>query len=178
MQIEQLKKHGLIAAAVSAAVLLAACDQDGADRAAAPGQPPSQAAGPASGQVPADPATGSADTTAGERAGAVPGAAPGMPPPATTAQGDQSPSLGDRARSATESAQSAAGDAAITAKVKSALVAEDDVRSLAINVDTSDGRVILEGEVPSAEQSMRIEKLAQAVDGVLSVENKLKVVGS
>ena len=62
--------------------------------------------------------------------------------------------------------------------MKSALVAEDDVRSLEINVDTEDGRVVLEGEVPSAEQSMRIEKLAQNVVGLTSVENKLKVTGS
>ena len=160
MHIERMKKHGLIAAAVSAAVLLTACDGGDADRAAAPGQSPSQAAGAAP---------------------AAPGAAPGSPgttPPPATAQSDKGPSMGDRAESAAESGKSAAGDAAITAKVKSALVAEDEVRSLEINVDTNEGRVVLEGEVPSAEQSMRIEQLAQAVDGVLSVENKLKVVGS
>lgn len=160
MQIEHMKKHGLIAAAVSAAVVLAACDAGDADRAAAPGQPPSQAAGSA----PAAP-------------GAAPGSRSTTPPPAT-AQSDKGPSVGDRAQSAADSGKSAAGDAAITAKVKSALVAEDEVRSLQINVDTNEGRVVLEGEVPSAEQSMRIEQLAQAVDGVLSVENKLKVVGS
>lgn len=154
MQIERLKKHGMIAAAVSAAVLLAACDQGGADRAAAADQAPSQAA-----------------TT-------PPAAAPGTAPAPSAAQADKGPSLGDRAQAATEEVKSVVGDAAITAKVKSALVAEDDVRSLAIHVDTNDGRVILEGNVPSAEQSMRIEKLALAVDGVLSVENKLKVVGS
>ena len=154
MQIEQLKRHTLIAAAVSAAMALAACNQEGADRAAGPG-----------------------DTTAGERAGPV-GAVPGTTPPPPTTQADPGPSVGDRAQSAVDSAQGAAGDAAITAKVKSALVAEDDVRSLAIDVDTNDGRVVLEGEVPTAEQSMRIEQLAQAVEGVLSVENRLKVVGS
>ena len=172
MQIERLKKHGMIAAAVSAAVVLAACDQGGADRAAAPGQPPSQAAGQDSGRMAAGQAGRSADTTAGERTGAMPGATP------PTARSDQAPSMGDRAQSATGGAGEAAGDAAITAKVKSALVAEDDVRSLQINVDTEDGRVVLEGEVPTAEQSMRIEKVAQNVDGVTSVENKLKVRGS
>ncbi len=173
MQIERLKKHGMIAAAVSAAVALAACDQGGSDQAQAP-HPPSQAANQGGGSMASGPAARSGDTTAGERAGAMPGA---TPPTAQSDRGDGA-SMGDRAQAAADDAQSAAGDAAITAKVKSALVAEDDVRSLAINVDTDDGRVVLEGEVPSAEQSMRIEKLAQNVEGVTAVENKLKVKGS
>lgn len=172
MQIDKLKKHTMIAAAVSAAVALAACDAGDADRAAAPGQPPSQATGPGDTMTPS-PATPSGDTTAGERAGAAPGTAP-----QASAQNDDGPSLGERAESAVDDIRSAGGDAAITAKVKSALVAEDDVRSLAIDVDTSDGRVVLEGEVPSAEQSIRIENLAQAVEGVLFVENRLRVVDS
>ncbi|MFA7505108.1 MAG: BON domain-containing protein [Burkholderiaceae bacterium] len=176
MQIDKLKKHTMIAAAVSAAVALAACDAGDADRAAAPGQPPSQATGPGDTMTPS-PATPSGDTTAGERAGATSGAAPGTAPQAS-AQNDDDPSLGERAESAVDDIRSAGGDAAITAKVKSALVAEDDVRSLAIDVDTSDGRVVLEGEVPSAEQSIRIENLAQAVEGVLFVENRLRVVDS
>jgi hypothetical protein len=177
MRIDIKRKTGMILTAVSATVLLAACSPSGdEDRASGMTTPPPTAQGgadsatnPMAANQAATPSA--ADTTAGERAAATGGS---MGDRASNAMGDAR----DSASSAGDQAQSAAGDAAITAKVKSALVAEDDVRSLSINVDTEEGRVTLEGEVPSAEQSMRIEKLAQNVEGVKAVENKLKVQGS
>ncbi|MEO7336897.1 MAG: BON domain-containing protein, partial [Caldimonas sp.] len=68
-----------------------------------------------------------------------------------------------------------AGDGALTLKVKSALIADPDIKSLHVDVDTKDGAVTLNGSVPSAANSERAASLAKGVDGVKSVDNKLTV---
>jgi hyperosmotically inducible protein len=81
-------------------------------------------------------------------------------------------------KSATEAmsrAGEAVGDAAITAKVKTALLADPDVKALRIDVDTKDGVVTLNG---TADQQMAADKavtIAKKIDGVKSVENKLTI---
>ena len=70
-----------------------------------------------------------------------------------------------------------AKDAAITTKVKTALIAEPGLKSLQINVDTANGVVTLSGAVDSAQSLDRAQQLAQGVDGVKSVENRLTVKG-
>ncbi len=70
-----------------------------------------------------------------------------------------------------------AADATITAKVNAALAADDQLKALAIDVDTSNGRVELTGTAPSAEARARATTLAQAVEGVVQVENRLTVEG-
>lgn len=67
----------------------------------------------------------------------------------------------------------AVGDAAITAKVKTALLADDSVKGLRIDVDTRDGIVSLTGTVDNPGNIERAATLAKAVDGVKSVDNKL-----
>jgi hyperosmotically inducible protein len=74
-----------------------------------------------------------------------------------------------------ETAGQVAGDAAITAKVKAALHAEKDVKSRDIDVETFQGKVVLTGKVPDRAQSELAMKVAQAVDGVRSVENRIAV---
>jgi hyperosmotically inducible protein len=74
-----------------------------------------------------------------------------------------------------ETAGQVAGDAAITAKVKAALHAEKDVKSRDIDVETFQGKVVLTGKVPDRAQSELAMKVAQAVDGVKSVENRIAV---
>lgn len=68
-------------------------------------------------------------------------------------------------------------DAAITAQVKTRLLADEVTRSININVDTEAGVVTLRGTAPSAEAKARAEEVAKAVDGVQVVANAL-IVGS
>jgi hyperosmotically inducible protein len=74
-----------------------------------------------------------------------------------------------------EAAGQAAGDAAITARVKAALHAEKDVKSRDINVETFQGKVVLTGKVSDQAQSQLAMQIAQSVDGVESVDNRLTV---
>ena len=66
-------------------------------------------------------------------------------------------------------------DAAITAKVKMALVGEPGLKALKIDVDTANGVVTLTGAVDSSQSLDRATQVAQAVDGVKSVDNRLNV---
>ena len=69
-------------------------------------------------------------------------------------------------------------DAAITTKVKTALMAEPGLRSLEIDVDTRDNVVTLNGTVDSQEKKQRAMQIAQGVDGVKSVSDNLVVKSS
>ena len=66
-------------------------------------------------------------------------------------------------------------DATITAKVKTALVGEPDLKALKINVDTANGVVTLSGAVDSPMKVDRATQVAQAIEGVKSVDNRLTV---
>jgi len=65
------------------------------------------------------------------------------------------------------------GDAAITTKVKAAILAEPGLSSLQISVDTTQGEVILSGAVNSQQDIDRAKEVASAVDGVTKVDNRL-----
>jgi hyperosmotically inducible protein len=71
--------------------------------------------------------------------------------------------------------ETSAIDATITAKVNAALVADDKLKALKIDVDTSAGAVTLKGTAPDADSMGRASVLAKAVDGVKSVNNLLVV---
>lgn len=64
-------------------------------------------------------------------------------------------------------------DAGITASVKTDLAKDPDLSALAINVDTKDGVVTLNGPAPSAAAKERAETIAKGVKGVKSVTNNL-----
>lgn len=66
-------------------------------------------------------------------------------------------------------------DAAITTKIKAAIVGEPSLEVLQIDVDTVNGMVTLTGTVDSAQSSDRAKELAGAVEGVKSVDNRLTV---
>lgn len=66
-------------------------------------------------------------------------------------------------------------DAAITAKVKTALIGEPGLKALKINVDTANGVVTLTGAVDTPQNLERATQVAQAVQGVKSVDNRLNV---
>jgi hyperosmotically inducible periplasmic protein len=70
-------------------------------------------------------------------------------------------------------------DASITAAVKTKLAAEQGATTLTgINVDTSRGTVSLSGTVESEAMKQRAATLAQQVEGVTGVDNKLQVQAS
>lgn len=64
-------------------------------------------------------------------------------------------------------------DSAITTKVKAALLAEKDVKSLDIEVKTFNGVVQLSGFVISEWQIAKAGQIASSVSGVKSVRNDL-----
>jgi len=66
-------------------------------------------------------------------------------------------------------------DAVITTTVKADLVKDPSLSALKINVDTDSGRVVLQGSAPSTSARDQATRLAQAVKGVVSVDNQLKV---
>jgi hyperosmotically inducible periplasmic protein len=66
-------------------------------------------------------------------------------------------------------------DAAITASVKSKLVAEKASNLTRVDVDTNSGTVYLNGTVDTPEQKTKAEQLAWQAKGVKSVVNNLQV---
>ncbi len=64
-------------------------------------------------------------------------------------------------------------DTAITARVKTALVTDDIVPALAVQVETFRGNVQLSGFVDTAEQKSRAEQVARGVGGVQEVVNNI-----
>ncbi len=74
---------------------------------------------------------------------------------------------------AANSAEKAIDDAALTAKVKSTLLADAQVKGTQIDVDSNQGTVTLSGSVSTATEKARAEQLAQGVDGVRAVRNNL-----
>ena len=65
-------------------------------------------------------------------------------------------------------------DAALTASVNAALVADKPSNFTRIDVDTTSGVVSLTGTVETPEQRARAEQLAGRVDGVKRVVNNLQ----
>jgi len=88
--------------------------------------------------------------------------------PSMTAPSTTSPTAVDKAVNATD-------DAAITAKVKTAILAEPGLKSLQINVDTKDGTVTLSGTVDNADLRERAKQLASSTSGVKGVVDQLTV---
>ena len=100
-------------------------------------------------------------------------------PPGTSSTTSSSTSVSatpaaSNAMAATASAMNKAGDsvgdAALTGKVKTALIADPDVKALKIDVDTKDGVVFLKGQAGPTEKALAIE-LAEDVRGVKKVDS-------
>lgn len=70
------------------------------------------------------------------------------------------------------------GDSSVTAKVKAALVDDEAIKSTDISVKTHSGVVTLSGFVTSQDQAEKAVALAQKVEGVKSVSDKLHVKDS
>ena len=70
-----------------------------------------------------------------------------------------------------------ASDAAITAKVKTAMAADELVKARHIDVDTVRGVVSLNGTVDSTAEKSRAMEIARNVSGVVDVRDNLKTSG-
>jgi osmotically-inducible protein OsmY len=66
-------------------------------------------------------------------------------------------------------------DPAITAALKTSLLADPSVGGLKIDVDTKDSVVTLSGNVATADEKARAEEIAKGTRGVTSVVNQLKI---
>lgn len=66
-------------------------------------------------------------------------------------------------------------DATITAKVKTALIGNDDTEANQINVETREGVVQLSGFVDDQQEKDMAESLARNIDGVQQVDNELEI---
>jgi osmotically-inducible protein OsmY len=81
---------------------------------------------------------------------------------------------GSMAANKSEAAQYVS-DSAMTAKVKSALLAEKGLKSTDINVETQNGTVQLSGFVVSSAQIDQAVDVAKHVNGVKDVKNDLRL---
>lgn len=79
------------------------------------------------------------------------------------------------AEQAADTVGNAIDDGVITTKVKSALLADDTVKGLDINVDTMGGAVTLNGTVDNQAQADRAVEVAKGIEGVASVQSNLVV---
>lgn len=82
---------------------------------------------------------------------------------------------GDSLAAGADNAAEATGDAAITAKVKTRLLADPDVAGLQIEVDTVDGKVTLTGTAGSSAQKKEAGEVTKNTEGVISVDNQITV---
>jgi hyperosmotically inducible periplasmic protein len=83
--------------------------------------------------------------------------------------------LGEQAQTAAQGAKQAIDDAALAAKVKTALSTRKGIKASDINVDARSGVVTLKGDVDSQTQADLAVKVARETEGVSSVTNQLMV---
>lgn len=89
--------------------------------------------------------------------------------------GETANSIGEKMNEQTAKTGVALDDTAITTKVKAAIFAEPELKTLRISVETINGVVTLSGSVDSLSSSHRAKDLAGAVAGVKDVNNQLVV---
>ncbi len=101
------------------------------------------------------------------------------PAGSTQAKVDQAATKVENAVSnAADKTAAATDDAAITAKVKAALLAEPGLKSMQINVDTSSATVTLSGNVDTADMRERAKQVASGTSGVKSVVDQMTIKAS
>ena len=89
--------------------------------------------------------------------------------------------LGEAGAAVKEGAEAAGevlADAALTARVKTALLADEPIPGERIDVHASGSTVILSGRVADAGQIERALGIARSIDGVTRVENRLRAQAS
>ena len=88
-------------------------------------------------------------------------------------QKTESSVMAPAAKSVTTSVGTEIDDGVVTAKVKSALLADPDVKSFDLKVETRKGEVMLSGFVGNLAQAERAILVARGVEGVKDVTNKM-----
>ena len=81
----------------------------------------------------------------------------------------------EKAHDAASKVGDTVSDSALTAKIKSKMVLDDDVAARGIDINTSGTIVTLTGIVRSADERARAVRLAQETKGVTKVVDKLQV---
>src|SRR5437764_2383579 len=128
-----------------------------------------------------------ANDTVGKRMDQSPGKMAQNTPPGGTASTNTPPAsssdktastMPDKTNQAADKIGNAADDAAITAKVKAAILAEPGLKSLQISVDSKGGTVTLSGNVASDNLRDRAKQIAMGTDGVKNVVDNLTVKSS
>lgn len=84
----------------------------------------------------------------------------------------------DRIEARSDQAGNALDDAAITGKVKTALIAATSLAAFKIDVETKNHVVTLTGQVDAAATAEQAISVARSVDGVAMVENNLVVAAN
>ena len=69
-------------------------------------------------------------------------------------------------------------DSMISTEIQARFYGDDAVRGQDLDVRVTDGMVALEGTVDNAEARQQAESLAQAVEGVRAVENRIEIAGA
>lgn len=115
----------------------------------------------------------------GSSAGTAPGPASssGAADSGTSASGGASDtsSSGTSGTSSRSSAGAVIEDSIVSTKVKTALLADEDIKGTDIVVETKKGEVLLSGFVKNQAQIDKAVKVASAVEGVKKVDNKMVV---
>jgi len=99
----------------------------------------------------------------------------------TQGQNESSPAAPLADNDLKKSAGSAVGtvdDAAITTRIKAAIILDPSLKSLDIKVNTAGGIVTLSGTADTPDKSERAAQIASSVDGVKYVNNQLNVRSS
>ena len=94
-----------------------------------------------------------------------------------TAAKNTGTAVGEGTKEAAQQVNQGATDASITAAVKMKMADDPVVSAFDIDVDTSEGRVTLNGKVKSKAEADKAVSIARSVDGVKSVTSNL-VIGS
>lgn len=68
-----------------------------------------------------------------------------------------------------------AKDMGITTEVNAKLAADSNLSAMRINVDTSNGQVVLNGTAPDSAARDRATTLVKSIDGVQNVDNRLTI---
>ena len=98
------------------------------------------------------------------------------PAGSTTAKVDRAADkIENKVSNAADKTATVADDAAITAKVKAAILAEPGLKTLQINVDTNGATVTLSGSVDNADLRERAKQIASSTSGVKGVVDQLTV---
>ena len=86
---------------------------------------------------------------------------------------DETKEVRTEVKQATNAAANVVDNAALTTKVKTALLADELVKGTQINVDSNNGVVTLNGAVDSPAHKEKAEQVAKGVSGVTRVQNNL-----